>query len=622
MRIREAVKQTLAERQNRIYEQKLQAKRMTYQQWCREREPISLLERAQETARGEAQSGYVVVTLGKGILALSSPKLIENYFHTHPQVQLLYGDEDVWEDFPNGDRHSPYFKPDWSPDLFDCCFYFGSLVAMRKSFYEKAKEFPDSGSDRELWIRSCVKAAGGYETGNKSIGHIPEILFHCENKEILLKHCIPEARQMGLRKESDAHGKEYVQYEGWEQTALPLVSVIVPSKDHPEILSACLAALPKAMGGLPYEVIVVDNGSREENRCELERLLEQHIYLYEPMEFNFSRMCDLGAEQAKGKFLLFLNDDVELCCKECVPRMAAQAARNYTGAVGIKLYYPDSVRIQHAGVTNLPMGPVHKLQFLEDTVSYYFDSNKGNRNVLAVTAACLMVAKEKFWQAGGFAQELPVAFNDVDFCFQLWELGYHNVCMNGLYAYHHESLSRGDDESPEKLDRLLRERNVLYERHPKLQGRDPYYSIHLNRQGLDTRIRPAFETAGNSIQEQKIWKEKDLQGYRQDRCLLVRVEFCTRDEILGYGVILGDNNACYEREILLKSEDGKIFSGKLHGQYRPDLLENMPDQQQVGLCGFWIRPEQLPAGKYVIGMAVKNRVTGLKLVQWSSRSIP
>lgn len=625
MSIRKLVKQALTKRQNRIYERHLQARQMTYEQWCRKRETAGERlwtgELPAEQISAKESAGYVVCILGKGRPAENAGSLIEAYFSCHPQAQLLYGDEDVWADFPRGERQSPWFKPDWSPHLLDSRFYFGSLVAVRSELWKKALMAYGEAMEQEETVRRCVELAGGYEIGSKAVGHIPEILFHCESREAIVDRSTVKEAEAFCKAAGEAYGKKDRESS---RTLFPQISVIIPSKDQPDILSVCLAALPKAMDGLPYEVIVVDNGSTEENRRRVSALLENHTYLYEPMEFHFSEMCNLGAAKAVGELLLFLNDDVELCTAGCVGQMAALAARPYTGAVGMKLYYPDSIRIQHAGITNLPMGPVHKLQFLEDNVSYYFDSNRGSRNVLAVTGACLMVEKKKFLQTGGFARELRVAFNDVDFCFRLWELGYFNVCRNDIYGYHHESLSRGGDEAAEKLNRLLEERKILYDRHPGLQGKDPYYSVHLSSEGLDTRIRPAYETAGNTPQkERSAMPETDTTDYRRDDCLLVRVESCVNGEIQGYGVVLGDNNACYEKQLLLESGEGIVFSRKLEGQHRPDLTENMPDQNRVGLCGFRIKIDEdnVPPGRYRIGLAARNRVTGLRLMQWSSRSL-
>lgn len=234
-----------------------------------------------------------------------------------------------------------------------------------------------------------------------------------------------------------------------------------------------------------------------------------------------------------------------------------------------------------------------------------------------------MVGREKFREAGGFPEELRVAFNDVALCFRLYELGYHNVCMNSSFAYHFESFSRGDDEAEDRLRRLLEERRKLYERHPQLEGVDPYFPSGFSREGLDVRVRPAYETAGNREQRLSKVRRADLRGCRQEKCLIVRAEDFRERRLMGWSVVLGDDNACYERILLLKKSEEEIFGALAEESYRPDLQENMPDQKNVALSGFQICLEEglLSAGDYLIGICARNRVTGLRLVNWSNRRI-
>lgn len=625
MNLRSLVKQLLIQKENKRYAGKLAARQVSYETWVDRLEHSAGWEAIEQSGQEPRSFQYYVAA--DGVVAEGAFARIEQYFREHPQVKVVYGDEDVLE---NGVRKSPWFKPDWSPDLFQSFFYFGSVVAVKNDLAEQVPGEP--GTD---WVYDCVKLAGGYEKGCSSIGHLPVILFHCSNEKQQQKYreirCRYSALQCNPSEQQDSprasQGGQIMYPETQEDVREASVSVVIPSKDNPQVLRKCLES---CMADAPEaEIIIVDNGSSPENQDCIRRMIEgKNIqYLYNPMPFNFSKMCNLGADAAKGGCLLFLNDDVELCLPGSIAKMAEQSVKPYAGAVGMKLYYPDSDRIQHAGITNLPMGPVHKLQFLPDKEEYYFGSNRGMRNVLAVTAACLMVQKSKFEEAGGFAEELAVAFNDVDFCFTLHEKGYWNVCLNDSHAFHHESLSRGDDESPEKLERLLAERDRLYRRHPALEGKDPFYSPYLNREGLDTRIRPAYETAGNEVQiPEQEFSEMRLEGYRNDPCVLLRIESLQNGILQGYSVVLGDNNTCYDKKILLipEAETAGTYAIPIEGQYRPDLVENMPDQTNVGLSGFWIRLSEealgaIPAGRYRVGVAVKNRVTGLKLRNESNR---
>lgn len=682
MGVKKLVKQVLTEKENQKYECLLKRRRVTYNDWLAGQEKSGKQE-ASERIREEAfpqadgemrcaspEGDFVLIQAAKGSMASGAKEIIERYFAENPEVQVVYGDEDVRR--KEGVYDFPWFKPDWSPDFLDSCLYFGSLTAVRRRHWEEQKSLYDRAypgswqtifSDEEdgscavtdfaayeRWLHGCVDC--GYAKGRGVVGHISRILFHGESAE----------EQRRFLEESDfLRNKRRSLMTDFNESCLsgrpaPVVSAVIPSRDHPDILRQCLEGVKKAAADIPLEAIVVDNGSEEENRVAVKRMLQEMTeghtdgtgigirYVYSPMEFHFSRMCNLGAKQAEGKLLLFLNDDVFLE-KDCIRECAARAVRSYTGAVGIKLLYPNSGRIQHAGITNLPMGPVHKLQFLQDDRDYYGKANNCGRNYLAVTAACLMVEKTKFMEAGGFCEELPVAFNDVDLCFGLYELGYHNVCLNNIRAFHHESLSRGDDEAPDRLRRLLAERRKLYERHPKLEGRDPYYSVFLNREGLDVRIAPAYLTAGNRVQSAAGPRPvKDLADCREDKCLLVRVEDTGGGRIIGWSVVLGDNNACYDKQLLFQrlsgeraeehgteqgpfreqsgacADDGQ-YGIVLEGQYRPDLEENMPDQKNVALGGFLLEVPDgvLPPGTYRIGIYARNRVTGLKLINWSNR---
>lgn len=649
MGLKRLIKQVLTEKNNIRYERILETRRMSYGDWITQREKTSQV--CGET-EDEQPPLYLIFHNPAGRTSEDAEKWVQRWFEEFPDALILYGDEDVWED--GGERENPCFKPDWSPDLLDAKFYLGNLVALRKSWFQRhvegSWEYDGdlSGASEEdqiaayhRFVRHCVRLAGGYEKGlgRKTILHVPRILFHCESGDV---------RERWMR--YGAAGQNPAEQTCPREEVSQRLSVVIPSKDNPDLLEKCIRGLISTTHGMPYEIVVVDNGSAPQNKAIIEEKLKtlqqsgtsdltQILYHYEPAPFHFSKMCNLGAEKASGELLLFLNDDVELVADGTIRAMAEMASRPYTGAVGLKLLYPGGEsggRIQHAGITNLPMGPVHKLQFCPDGEEAYLGWNRGRRNVLAVTAACLMMEREKFREVGGFAEELAVAFNDVDLCYHLYERGYENVCECDFFAYHHESYSRGDDASPEKLERLLAERAKLYERHPGLdaavqtKGTDPYYPVFLNREFLDTCIRPAYETAGNKVQsvapgQLRTVTERELNGLREDPCLMTCVEsvFETPGDagmlITGWGVVLGDNNACYDRYLVLRGEQCHVIL--LQEQYRPDLTENMPDQEKVGLCGYQVLLEKntLPPGRYRLGMAAISRINGVKLLNWSNR---
>lgn len=608
MGIKSFLKQGMAYGLDKQYEKKCASRKILYKDW------VASMEEAESSSKGERVEAVFLSDAENGAWADGAKERAEAFLSAHPEVCVVYGDEDV-ETAP-GQYENPWLKPCWSPDTYLWKDYLGEAVAVRKSFYEKAEEKSRDG---------LLKAAGGFTKGCQSIAHINGILFHRKTD------WFTGETNSSMTREKTAGGQ--TDCRDAKKQGMPYISVIIPSKDNAVVLKKCLDTLKKTAADISYEVLLVDNGSGEAVKKKIEEMTTDApdiLYIYEPMEFNFSKMCNLGAERAEGSLLLFLNDDIEATHTGWLSDMAKLAERPHVGAVGCKLLYPDTDKIQHAGITNLPMGPVHKLQFLRDNKCYYDNRNRGIRNVSAVTAACLMVRREVFEEAGGFCESMQVAFNDVDFCFTLLEKGYYNAVCNHIHLLHHESMSRGADESEEKLKRLHRERTMLYDRHPGLNGKDPFYHDWLNRTGLDTRIQPAYRS-GREIADvqaaKEVAKESNeayvLKNARKDRCLLVRIEAADATHISGYGVVLGSDNACFNGKLLLerKGRQPAVYELDFTEQYRQDLQENMPDQKNVALCGFHVNiAEPLPEGEYRIGMLATDKISGSSLMNYSNRT--
>ncbi len=608
MGIKSFLKQGMAYGLDKQYEKKCASRKILYKDW------VASMEEAESSSAGERAEAVFLSDAENGAWADGAKERAEAFLSAHPEVCVVYGDEDV-ETTP-GQYENPWLKPCWSPDTYLWKDYLGEAVAVRKSFYEKAEKKSRDG---------LLKAAGGFTKGCQSIAHINGILFHRKTD------WFTGETNSSMTREKTAGGQTDCQDA--KKQGMPYISVIIPSKDNAVVLKKCLDTLKKTAADIAYEVLLVDNGSGEAVKKKIEEMTADApdiLYIYEPMEFNFSKMCNLGAERAEGSLLLFLNDDIEATHTGWLSDMAKLAERPHVGAVGCKLLYPDTDKIQHAGITNLPMGPVHKLQFLRDNKCYYDNRNRGIRNVSAVTAACLMVRREVFEEAGGFCESMQVAFNDVDFCFTLLEKGYYNAVCNHIHLLHHESMSRGADESEEKLKRLHRERTMLYDRHPGLNGKDPFYHDWLNRTGLDTRIQPAYRS-GREIADvqaaKEVAKESNeayvLKNARKDRCLLVRIEAADASHISGYGVALGSDNACFNGKLLLerKGRQPAVYELDFTEQYRQDLQENMPDQKNVALCGFHVNiAEPLPEGEYRIGMLATDKISGSSLMNYSNRT--
>lgn len=571
---------------------------------------------------------------------------------------IIYGDEDVrGTQAEGGVREKPWFKPDWSPDTFLTCFYFGSLTVIRAQVLRELSA--DSGEKPadlyELCFRLLERAGcfrQRFSDGDAPVFHVPEILFHgkSEGYEQIKELSLPQRALLSV-----APIPKPAQSPG-----TPLVSIVIPSRDNPEVLFCCVdSLLERTQEGCSFEILIIDNGSTQENQRIIQEKVGERVreikrrdfcgirYDCKPMEFNFSRMCNLGAAQAAGELFLFLNDDMEILQKDWLTKLACKALMPYAGAVGAKLLYPDSDIIQHAGITNLRVGPAHKLQYLSDRQNHYYGKNRGVHDMLAATGACLMMRKEVFLRAGGFFEGLAVAFNDVDLCYTIYENGFYNMVRNDVILYHHESLSRGKDgESDQKQQRLLKEKDILYERHRGLYGTDPFYHKYLTSDMLESEYSPAFRYQVRlDMPWAKTGKRRALPaGVREDACVVLGME-CAMDiykwkygvaagqgreepdasdmgyYFQGYCFVVGADNGCYKRTLILQNlENGEIIRIPVESQYRRDICDNLKDQVNVELTGFAakVRLADVPRGCYRFGMLAEKRFSRQRLVGFSN----
>ena len=618
---------------------------------------------------GAKKADIIIAVDDDGYLTDYAETMIRDFFAENPDIGMVYGDEDRIDE--RGGLCDPWLKSDWAPDTFLSTFYIGHVFAFRKTellminpglrtadtFESRAKIEEDKDEEAKAaktdlddgmraWIYGsfCMKLAqaeGGFtrRSGGKfPIGHIREVLYHATRK-----HNPWDSKLI--------HGSLTGRYSA-ESAATRLISIIIPSKDNPKVLASCIHSIEKYTESLPYELIIVDNGSSEENRKAVEALLASHNetgsarYLYEPMEFNFSAMCNLGASHANGELLLFLNDDIEIRRPEWLSYLSEKAKLPYVGCVGMKLLYPNSDIIQHAGVVNVHAGPIHKLQYLSNNEEHYFGFNKGVRNVIAVTGACLMIRMDLFRQVGGFdAGKFAVAFNDIDLCLKVFELGYYNVVRNNMYLYHHESLSRGDDRKDDvKSRRLSRELESLLAAHRPLFADDPFYHPYLVQDPAEREFTVSVEDVElrnpHYTEPEKL--EKPLPEKWEDPVLKIGVEFANSVDrwltgpltdtageksltsgyyIRGYAFVINADQAVYERSILLRPENGTepVYRLATDRAYRPDIADNLQNQIHDQLTGFGtvIRRNALPSGRYQVGMLAKDRTSRQRLVNWS-----
>ena len=442
--------------------------------------------------------------------------LIRDYFAANPDINLLYADEDrIAED---GVHLDPWFKSEWAPDTFLSTFYFGNVIAFRSaafaminpgkrktSNYENASTLREDSLDEErarrneddwpvrAWIYGtlCLKLAqadGGYTKrplahwNEFPIGHVPEILFHGNHRVELWNGNLIRESLTGRYNADSAYSR--------------LISIIIPSKDNPEMLARCVRSI-EAYTTVPHEIIIVDNGSNENNRERVRALVDgvnedgRCLYIYKRMDFNMPAFYNLGAEYANGEMLLFIHDDIVVQKKGWLAHLSEKAKLPYVGAVGTKLLYPSSNIIQHAGVTSADGGIVYKLQYCRNEESHYFDFNTGVRNMLAMSGACILVREELFREVGGFDEEnFPSYGCDIDFCWRIFERGYYNVVRNNMYLYYFESYSPENSKTREERElKKPGEMKRLHELHPEVSKRDPYYHRYLTQDAKEPRFK-------------------------------------------------------------------------------------------------------------------------------------
>ncbi len=393
---------------------------------------------------------------------------VANVFVNSPKTDALMITEDV-------DYYRTYYKPAFAPESILEYFYPGNIWALRGKAVKKAseiyKEYISSLNNKDKYI--FVTAATILDGNTDSILSDDISLYHMPLKAGD-KKC-PKVIGGDEYKRIIAPLIENTDRWIMEDKFNPLISVIIPSKDNPDMLKECIESIKKD-SYKDVEIVVVDNGSSEENKDIITKLSESlgFKYIYEKKDFNYSYMNNKGIKASKGEIILLLNDDVTLV-SDSLEEMASMAMNSYIGAVGCKLLYPGTNRVQHIGVANEAGGAFHKaLGANEDDVPY--GGAVYNQNVIAVTGACLMARRSVLDSVNLLDEGLPVAYNDVDLCFKIYEKGYRNIVLNDIYMYHHESVSRGTDVmDDEKLKRLAQEREYLQNKHLTIGGSDPYY---------------------------------------------------------------------------------------------------------------------------------------------------
>ncbi|SEP75288.1 Glycosyltransferase, GT2 family [Lachnospiraceae bacterium RM5] len=421
-------------------------------------------------------------------------------------IDALYTDEDKIN-FKNDKYFEPHFKPDFSIDLLTAVNYICHIFMVRRDLYEKVgnlnKDF-DGAQDYDFVLRCCEQA--------KNIHHIPMILYHwrCHEKSTAAN---PKSKMYAFeagKRAIDAHYKrvgidgeaEITKNYGIYRSRIkikdnPLVSILIPNKDHIDDLDKCLKSVIKKSTYKNYEIIVIENNSTEPATFEYYKKLEKVEkckVVYWKDEFNYAAINNFGAKAASGSYYILLNNDTEIIAKNWIEEMLSYCQRDDVGIVGARLYYPDDV-IQHAGVI-LGFGGIagHAGIGQSRYELGYMGRTETVQDMSAVTAACLMVKKSVFDEVEGLDETFKVAFNDVDFCMKVRDKGYLIVYNPYVELYHYESKSRGYEDNPEKIERFNSEIRRFREKWGKeLEIGDPFYNKNLSLNKADYSLREENE---------------------------------------------------------------------------------------------------------------------------------
>ena len=418
-------------------------------------------------------------------------------------ADVLYTDEDK---VSMDGRHyfDPNFKPDFNLFRLRENNYICHIFVVKKSLTDETgllrSEF-DGAQDFDFILRCCEKA--------QKITHIPKVLYHwrCHMDSTAAdpssKAYAYEAGRKAVREHYQRLGidakVEMTERPGWYRSHVkvqgnPLISVIIPNKDHTDDLELCLFSMTRKSTYRNYEILIVENNSEKEETFEYYRKLpdrypKARVLTWEK-EFNYSAINNFAAKEAKGEYLLFLNNDVEILTPDWMEEMLQNCQQENVAAVGAKLYYPDDT-IQHAGVV-LGLGGIagHIMCRASKEDPGYFGRMISVQEISAVTAACMMVKKSDFDAVGGLDETFQVAFNDIDQCMKFRAAGKKIIFTPYAELYHYESKSRGLEDTPEKQFRFDKEVKRFQEKWAQqLEMGDPYYSPNLSVTEGDCSLR-------------------------------------------------------------------------------------------------------------------------------------
>lgn len=450
------------------------------------RKKNGMISKSSNSALKIAKGEFVVLLDNDDLIEKDALYYIVEALNKDKKIDMVYTDEDKM-DF-KGNLMEPHFKPDYSPDTLMSVNYICHLCCMRKSIIDEIGGFNsefDGSQDYDLFLRFAEKT--------DKIYHIPRVLYHWRqtktstagylgnksyayvNGKKALEASLKRRKIKGEVLENPRVSTYLVKYGNDN----PLISIIIPIKDKAKMTKRCIDSLYNKSTYQNFEIILVDNNSVEKETTDMIEYYEKYDNfktLRLECEFNYSHINNEAVKIASGEYLLFLNNDTEVIDEDFLEWMVGYAKQKHVGCVGIKLLYPDKL-VQHAGVV-LGYGGVagHIYVTAANNDNGLFGRLCMPYDYTAVTAACLMIGKDKFNEIKGFDENLKVALNDVDLNLKALDKGYYNVCLSNVTMFHYESKSRGYEATNEKHNRFLKEQEYMKNKWGKTLEEDKFFS--------------------------------------------------------------------------------------------------------------------------------------------------
>ena len=418
---------------------------------------------------------------------------VVNVLNSDKQIDMIYTDEDKIA--LNGKRYFPHFKPDFSPDTLLSSNYICHFTVLRKKIVEEIGGLRgeyNGSQDYDLFLRFTERT--------KKIYHIPKVLYHWRmiegstSSDASSKNYAYEAGKRALedalkRRKINAKVNMLGTPQMYDIEYLldekPLISIIIPTKDKSDILKRCVDSIYDKTNYDNFEIIVINNNSVEDTTFALlddyKNKYDNFSYYTYNCEFNYSYLNNQGVKHSKGEYVVLLNNDTEIVSANWLSKMVGYASQNHIGCVGAKLLYPTNT-VQHCGVVIGCAGIAAHAFIGFDRNDYgFFGRLVAVYNWSAVTAACLMVKKDKYLQVKGLDEKLKVAYNDVDFNIKMLQEGYYNVVLPDVVLYHYESLSRGNDLDDKHKQRFISEIKYMCNKWHQMKFHDNFYNDNLSK---------------------------------------------------------------------------------------------------------------------------------------------